>query len=93
VDKIGLVDAAAGRFRPHGLRKTAITVWLDAGVPIEEAAAWCGHKNVTVMYKHYKARQADLGRAQISKVDAVLRASADRKRVSSTSRVDRILSS
>jgi integrase len=72
VDRVDLVDPVAGRFQPHGLRKTAITVWLDAGVAIEEAAAWCGHRNITIMYKHYKARQAEGKRAQISKVDAVL---------------------
>src|SRR5579859_2659973 len=72
IDAVGLVDPAGGQFQPHGLRKMAITVWLDAGVPIEEAAAWCGHKNVTVMYKHYKARRAEAERAQISRVDAVL---------------------
>src|SRR5579859_2330943 len=61
IDAVGLVDPAGGQFQPHGLRKMAITVWLDAGVPIEEAAAWCGHKNVTVMYKHYKARRTETG--------------------------------
>jgi integrase len=76
VDAVGLVDPVSGRFQPHGLRKTAITVWLDAGVPIEEAAAWCGHKNVTVMYKHYKARRTEMERMQIAKVDAMLQPAA-----------------
>jgi hypothetical protein len=56
----------------HQLRKTAITVWVDAGVPPETAAAWAGHTDIGVLYRFYKDRKAKVERAAVANVDRVL---------------------
>lgn len=40
------------RYRPYDLRHTAITQWLEAGVPVAQVAAWAGN-SAEVIWKHY----------------------------------------
>lgn len=40
------------RFRPYDLRHTAISGWLEAGVPIAQVASWAGN-SAQVIWQHY----------------------------------------
>jgi integrase len=40
------------RYRPYDLRHTAITQWLEAGVPVAQVASWAGN-SAEVIWKHY----------------------------------------
>ena len=40
------------RYRPYDLRHTAISRWLEAGIPVAQAAAWAGN-TAEVIWKHY----------------------------------------
>jgi integrase len=76
IEALGLVERTLEgrprRFTVHQLRKTAITVWVDAGVPPETAAAWAGHTDVRILYTFYKDRKAEVERAAVANVDRVL---------------------
>jgi integrase len=39
--------------RRHDLRHSAITAWLNAGVPLKTAQAWSGHKTLSVLLDTY----------------------------------------
>lgn len=41
------------KVRLHDLRHAAITTWLNAGVPLETAQAWSGHKTLSVLLDTY----------------------------------------
>jgi integrase len=45
----GLVKA---RYRPYDLRHVAISRWLEAGIPVAQAASWAGNTS-EVIWKHY----------------------------------------
>jgi len=45
----GLVER---RYRPYDLRHTAISRFLEAGIPIAQISAWCGNSS-EVIWKHY----------------------------------------
>ena len=40
------------RFRPYDLRHTAISRWLEAQIPVSQAAAWAGN-TAEVIWRHY----------------------------------------
>jgi len=40
------------RYRPYDLRHTAISAWLEAGVPVAQCASWAGN-GVQVLMRHY----------------------------------------
>lgn len=42
------------RYRPYDLRHTAISAWLEAGVPVAQCAAWAGN-SAQVIWRHYAA--------------------------------------
>jgi integrase len=42
------------RYRPYDLRHVAISRWLEAGIPVTQAAAWAGN-TAQVIWKHYAA--------------------------------------
>lgn len=44
----------AARYRPYDLRHTAISRWLEAGIPIAQCAAWAGN-SAEVIWQHYAA--------------------------------------
>jgi len=39
--------------RRHDLRHSAITAWLNAGVPLKTVQAWSGHKTASVVLDTY----------------------------------------
>lgn len=43
---------ASHRYRPYDLRHTAISRWLEAGIPVAQAARWAGNSS-EVIWKHY----------------------------------------
>jgi integrase len=45
----GLIER---RYRPYDLRHTAISRFLEAGIPVAQVAAWCGNSS-EVIWKHY----------------------------------------
>ena len=40
------------RYRPYDLRHTAISRWIEAGIPVAQAAKWAGNSS-EVIWKHY----------------------------------------
>jgi integrase len=40
------------RYRPYDLRHVAISRWLEAGIPVTQAAQWAGNTS-EVIWKHY----------------------------------------
>ena len=53
--KAGLIKA---RYRPYDLRHVAISRWLEAGIPVTQAANWAGN-TADVIWKHYAATTAE----------------------------------
>lgn len=43
---------ATHRYRPYDLRHTAISRWIEAGIPIAQVAKWAGN-SAEVIWKHY----------------------------------------
>ena len=46
------------RYRPYDLRHTAISRWLEAGVPVAQVALWAGN-SAEVIWKHYAGASED----------------------------------
>ena len=40
------------RYRPYDLRHTAISRFIEAGIPVAQVASWCGNSS-EVIWKHY----------------------------------------
>jgi len=49
---------ASERYRPYDLRHTAISGWLEAGVPVTQAASWAGN-TAEMIWKHYANTTSD----------------------------------
>jgi integrase len=49
---------ATKRYRPYDLRHTAISSWLESGVPVTQAASWAGN-TAEMIWKHYANTTAD----------------------------------
>jgi integrase len=45
-------DLTSHRYRPYDLRHTAISRWVEAGIPVAQAAKWAGNSS-EVIWKHY----------------------------------------
>lgn len=43
---------ATYRYRPYDLRHTAISRWIEAGIPVAQVSAWAGNSS-EVIWKHY----------------------------------------
>lgn len=43
---------ATHRYRPYDLRHTAISRWIEAGIPVAQVAKWAGN-TAEVIWKHY----------------------------------------
>ena len=43
---------ASHRYRPYDLRHTAISRWIEAGIPVAQVAKWAGNSS-EVIWKHY----------------------------------------
>jgi len=47
--RAGLIER---RYRPYDLRHTAISRFIESGIPVAQVAAWCGNSS-EVIWKHY----------------------------------------
>jgi integrase len=52
VDQLHSAGLVKYRYRPYDLRHVAISRWLEAGIPVTQAAAWAGNTS-EVIWKHY----------------------------------------
>jgi len=46
---VGILSHA---YRPYDCRHTAISRWIEAGIPVPQVAAWAGN-TAEVIFKHY----------------------------------------
>lgn len=46
------------RYRPYDLRHTAISGWLEAGIPVTQTASWAGN-SAQVIWQHYANTTGD----------------------------------
>jgi integrase len=46
------VGLTTHRYRPYDLRHTAISRWIEAGIPVAQVAKWAGNSS-EVIWKHY----------------------------------------
>jgi len=53
--RAGLIEK---RYRPYDLRHVAISRWLEAGIPVTQAAQWAGNTS-EVIWKHYAGSTTD----------------------------------
>lgn len=51
-DELFYAGLIKGRYRPYDLRHVAISRWLEAGIPVAQAASWAGNTS-EVIWKHY----------------------------------------
>ena len=52
VDELHTAGLVKARYRPYDLRHVAISRWLEAGIPVAQAASWAGNTS-EVIWKHY----------------------------------------
>jgi len=52
VDQLYSAGLIKHRYRPYDLRHVAISRWLEAGIPVTQAASWAGNTS-EVIWKHY----------------------------------------
>lgn len=52
VDQLFQAGLVTQRYRPYDLRHVAISRWLEAGIPVSQAAQWAGNTS-EVIWKHY----------------------------------------
>jgi integrase len=52
VDELHNAGLVKARYRPYDLRHVAISRWLEAGIPVAQAANWAGNTS-EVIWKHY----------------------------------------
>jgi integrase len=52
VDQLYAAGLIKARYRPYDLRHVAISRWLEAGIPVTQAASWAGNTS-EVIWKHY----------------------------------------
>lgn len=52
VDELYSAGLVKARYRPYDLRHVAISRWLEAGIPVSQAAAWAGNTS-EIIWKHY----------------------------------------
>jgi integrase len=52
VDQLHGAGLVKSRYRPYDLRHVAISRWLEAGIPVTQAASWAGNTS-EVIWSHY----------------------------------------
>lgn len=52
MDELVQQGKIGSRYRPYDLRHTCISLWLEAGIPVAQAAAWAGN-SAEVIWSHY----------------------------------------
>jgi integrase len=58
IDKLFNSGVIKTRYRIYDLRHTAISMWLESGIPVTQAAAWAGN-SAQVIWQHYAASTQD----------------------------------
>lgn len=58
VDELYAAKRVKARYRPYDLRHVAISMWLEAGIPVAQAARWAGNTS-EVIWKHYANTTAE----------------------------------
>jgi integrase len=58
VERLHRHKVVSRRYRPYDLRHTAISGWLEAGVPVAQIASWAGN-TAEVIWKHYASTTYD----------------------------------
>lgn len=58
VDELHRAGLVKARYRPYDLRHVAISRWLEAGIPVAQAAQWAGNTS-EVIWKHYAGNTTD----------------------------------
>lgn len=53
--RVGLIEK---RYRPYDLRHTAISRYIESGIPVAQVATWCGNSS-EVIWKHYAGVSQD----------------------------------
>ena len=61
------------RVRRHDLRHSAITAWLNAGVPLKTAQAWSGHRTASVLLDTYLGVMNGDEEVALARYEAALR--------------------
>lgn len=59
--------------RRHDLRHSAITAWLNAGVPLKTAQAWSGHRTLSVLLDTYMGVMRGDEELAMARYEAALR--------------------
>jgi integrase len=57
VDQLHSAGLVKNKYRPYDLRHVAISRWLEAGIPVTQAAQWAGNTS-EVIWKHYAGTTA-----------------------------------
>lgn len=52
MQQLKAADLITALYRPYDLRHTAISRWIEAGIPVAQVAAWAGN-TADVIWKHY----------------------------------------
>ena len=52
VTKLYEANLLKSKYRPYDLRHVAISRWLEAGIPVSQAASWAGNTS-EIIWKHY----------------------------------------
>jgi integrase len=50
--ELHMAELTTHRYRPYDLRHTAISRWIEGGIPVAQAAKWAGNSS-EVIWKHY----------------------------------------
>jgi len=52
MDRLRAADLITHLYRPYDLRHTAISRWIEAGIPVAQVASWAGN-TADVIWRHY----------------------------------------
>jgi integrase len=52
MDRLHAADLITHLYRPYDLRHTAISRWIEAGIPVAQVASWAGN-TADVIWRHY----------------------------------------
>jgi integrase len=67
------VAAGLDGFNVHQTRRTAVTLWLEFGIPLEVAKVWIGHADLRMILDVYAKPREEAQLALVANVNAALR--------------------
>jgi integrase len=68
-----VVAAKLDGFNVHQTRRTAVTLWLEYGIPLEVAKVWIGHADLRMILDVYAKPREEAQLALVANVNAALR--------------------